>query len=66
MTELTYSVPGMSCGHCERAVGTELRNVVGVEFVDVDLDAKTVIVRGEQLDDATLRAAIQDAGYKAA
>ena len=65
MAEITYTVPGMSCGHCERAVSEELLEVDGVTSVDVDLDAKTVLVRGERLDDATLKAAIGAAGYEA-
>ena len=66
MTEITYTVPGMSCAHCEQAVGSELRDVAGVESVDVDLETKLVTVRGGDLDDAVLRAAIEEAGYEAA
>jgi copper chaperone CopZ len=66
MGELTYSVPGMSCAHCERAVSEELAAVAGVESVSVDLETKRVVVRGAGLDDAALRAAIEDAGYEAA
>ena len=66
MSELTYRVPGMSCAHCEHAVSSELREVPGVESVDVDLETKLVVVRGEPLDDAVLRAAIEEAGYEAA
>jgi copper chaperone len=64
--EITYTVPGMSCEHCTAAVGSELREVPGVESVAVDLDTKLVVVRGERLDDAALRTAIEDAGYEAA
>jgi copper chaperone len=66
MSEITYSVPGMSCGHCKQAVSSELREVAGVDSVDVDLDTKFVVVRGEGLEDAPLRAAIEEAGYEAA
>ena len=65
MNELTYSVPDMSCGHCEHAVSTELQTVDGVESVDVDLETKLVTVRGHGLDDQALRAAIDEAGYEA-
>jgi copper chaperone CopZ len=37
-----------------------------VESVDVDLDAKSVTIRGRDLSDAALRAAIGQAGYEAA
>lgn len=61
---ITYRVPGMSCEHCERAVSGELSAVAGVQAVDVDLDAKLVRVSGASLDDAALRAAIDEAGYE--
>ena len=63
---ITYTVPGMSCGHCERAVTEELEKVEGVEGVEVDLETKLVTVTGASLDDAVLRAAIDEAGYEAA
>ncbi len=66
MAEITYTVPGMSCGHCERAVSAELVAVGGVDSVEVDLDSKLVRVRGSELDDARLRTAIDEAGYEAA
>ena len=65
-TELTYSVPGVSCAHCESAITQEVKQVAGVSSVDVDLDAKTVVVRGEELDDGAVRAAIDEAGYEVA
>ena len=66
MAEITYTVPEMSCSHCEAAVSSELRVVPGVESVDVDLDSKLVTVRGSGLEDAALRAAIVEAGYQPA
>jgi copper chaperone CopZ len=55
----------MSCGHCRAAITAEVSAVPGVEAVEVDLDTKLVAVRGEDLDDATLVAAIDEAGYEA-
>ena len=67
MTETRiYIVPGMHCAHCERAVSGEVSAVSGVESVEVDLGAKRVTVVGMGLDDAALRAAIDEAGYEAA
>ena len=63
---LTYRVPGMHCSHCEDAVKEEVSIVEGVESVDVDLDSKLVTVRGRELSDESLRAAIEEAGYEAA
>ncbi len=63
--ELVYSVPGVSCGHCRAAITEEVAPLAGVASVDVDLDAKRVAVRGAELDDAAIRAAIEEAGYEA-
>jgi copper chaperone CopZ len=66
MSEIVYTVPDMSCEHCRHAVTSELLEVDGVEGVVVDLETKLVTVRGPRLDDAALRAAIDEAGYEAA
>lgn len=66
VSERTYTVPGMHCAHCERAVKEEVGAVAGVESVDVDLETKLVVVHGDGLDDRQLRAAIAEAGYEAA
>ena len=62
---ITYSVPGISCGHCRAAITTEVTAVAGVDSVDVDLDTKLVRISGENLDGAALVAAIDEAGYEA-
>ena len=62
----TYRVPGMHCDHCRAAVSGELSRVDGVESVEIDLDTKQVVVRGERLDEHKLRAAIDAAGYEIA
>ena len=64
--EITYTVSSMSCGHCTGAVEEEVGRVPGVESVNADLETKLVVVRGESLEDAALRAAINEAGYEAA
>ena len=58
-----YEVPGVHCAHCEAAIKREVEAVPGVEAVSVDLERKLVSVTGERLDDAKLRAAIDEAGY---
>ncbi len=62
---MTYTVPGMTCEHCTKAVSGELGSVPGVGSVEVDLDTKLVTVTGRGLDDRVLRAAIEEAGYEA-
>jgi copper chaperone len=62
-SELNYSVPGISCGHCVSAVTDEVEHVTGVESVVVDLESKRVTVKGRSIDDGAVRAAIEEAGY---
>jgi len=64
MAETTYTVPGISCGHCKSAIETEVRALDGIESVVVDIDTKQVAVVGSASDDA-VRAAIVEAGYEA-
>jgi copper chaperone CopZ len=58
-------VPDMSCEHCKRSVSEALSELPTVTSVQVDLETKRVVVEGEDLDDAALRAAIAAAGYEA-
>jgi copper chaperone CopZ len=48
------------------SIREEVSEVEGVDDVAVDLETKLVTVSGHGLDDAALRAAIEEAGYEAA
>jgi len=60
---VTYRVPGVSCEHCRSAIEGEVSQVAGVETVAVDLEAKTVTVTAEPIDEQAIVAAIDEAGY---
>jgi copper chaperone CopZ len=66
----SYSVTGLTCGHCVASVTEEIAEIDGVRDVDVDLVAggtSTVTVTSEQpLDAEALRAAVAEAGYQLA
>jgi copper chaperone CopZ len=64
MAELRYTVEGMSCQHCVNAITNEVTKVPGVVDVGVDLNGGTVTVTGDRVDDAAVRAAIDEAGYE--
>jgi copper chaperone len=65
MTTTTYHVNGMSCEHCVNAVSQELERLDGVRTVDVDLASGVITVSSETpLDDALVRAAVDEAGYE--
>jgi copper chaperone len=63
MGQTTYTVTGMTCEHCVAAVTRDVSAVTGVDSVQVDLAAGTVVVRGEQVSDEEVRAAVDEAGY---
>jgi copper chaperone len=64
MTEATYSVAGMTCDHCVRAVQSEVGKVPGVASTSVDLDSGRVTVYSDEpVDPAAVRAAVEEAGY---
>ena len=59
-----YRVAGMTCGHCVAAVTEEVEMVAGVTGVAVELAGGRLAVDGEGLDDAAIRAAVEEAGYE--
>ena len=65
MTTATYTVSGMTCGHCVKAVTTEVARIEGVNAVDVDLDSGRVTVTSDRpVEQAELKAAVDEAGYE--
>ena len=63
MSTRTYTVDGMTCGHCVAAVTEEVSKVGGLSDVNVDLATKTLTVTGDPIDDDAVRAAVDEAGY---
>ncbi|MCT9931830.1 heavy-metal-associated domain-containing protein [Planotetraspora sp. A-T 1434] len=67
MTTTTYTVTGMTCGHCVSSVKEEVGEVPGVTGVDVDLKTGLVTVTSDGPIDATdVGAAVRTAGYELA
>jgi copper chaperone len=65
MTDKTYNVPDMSCGHCKAAVEGELNRLSGVEYSNADFEKGVVEVRydEDQVTTEELKGAIEEAGY---
>lgn len=63
MTATTYTVQGMTCGHCVSTVKAAVGSVPGVTGVEVDLQAGTVTTAGTPTDSAVAQA-ISAAGYE--
>ena len=63
----TYTVTGMTCGHCVSSVTEEVQEISGVESVDVTLETGAVtITSAEPIDTAAVKAAVEEAGYQLA
>jgi copper chaperone len=61
----TYNVVGMTCNSCVNKVTSAVEGVQGVDDTDVDVSTGTLEVIGNA-DDAAVRAAVAQAGYKIA
>ncbi len=61
----TYTVRGMTCGHCVASVTEEVQAVPGVQSVDVELDSGRLTVTGD-IEESTVRTAVEEAGYQLA
>ena len=64
-TTATYTVVGMTCNGCVNKVTNAVSGVEGVVDVDVDVSDGRLEVIGEA-DDAAIRAAVAQVGYKIA
>lgn len=63
MADQTYTVTGMTCEHCVKAVTDEVSRVDGIETVAVDLESGQVSVTGAGYTDEQIAAAVDEAGY---
>lgn len=66
-TTSTYAVSGMTCGHCVRSVTKEVHELPGIEQLDVVLQTGALTITSvAPLEEAAVRAAVEDAGYQLA
>jgi copper chaperone len=65
MNTRTYSVKGMTCGHCVRSVTSEVSRIPGVTGVGVDLATGQVTVETTTpIEDTRIHEAVDEAGYE--
>lgn len=61
----TFTVSGMTCGHCVAAVTDEVSKLDNVRDVAVDLPSGAVtVVSDGPVDHAAFAAAVDEAGYE--
>ena len=66
-TASTYTVTGMTCGHCVSSVTEEIEAIPGVENVEVVLETGALtITSAAPVDDRAVKAAVEEAGYQLA
>ena len=64
MAESTFTVTGMTCGHCVASVTEEVTKIDGVTGVDVDLPTGAVkVTSATPVEEADVKAAVEEAGY---
>ena len=65
MTQTTVKIQGMTCGHCEGRVNTELGKIGGVTDVKASAgDSQAVITSDAALDAEAISQAVIAAGYR--
>lgn len=55
----------MTCGHCEMSVREEVSEIPGVTEVEVSHETGALTVTGDDVADAAVLAAVEEAGYSA-
>jgi copper chaperone len=64
MSTASFTVTGMTCGHCVASVKEEVSEVPGVRDVQVELASGLLTVSAEgAVDAAAVEAAVTEAGY---
>jgi copper chaperone CopZ len=67
METATYTVVGMTCDHCVRAVRQEVSAIPGVRLAEVDLASGRLDVQSEHpIERPLVVAAVDEAGYEVA
>ncbi|MGI8900668.1 MAG: heavy-metal-associated domain-containing protein [Nocardioides sp.] len=63
----SYTVIGMTCGHCVASVTEEVQEIPGVSDVEVVLETGALTITSDQpVDNAAVQAAVEEAGYQLA
>ncbi len=61
--EITMKIEGMQCGHCSSRVKGALEKVEGVASAEVSHETGIAVVKGENLNAAALKTAVENQGF---
>ncbi|HOO47712.1 MAG TPA: heavy-metal-associated domain-containing protein [Deltaproteobacteria bacterium] len=64
MKTRTLRIQGMSCSHCVRALRKELEKIRDLTVDSVEIGKAVVSFNGEEIDDAALEKAVEEAGFR--
>ena len=64
MTEKIFLVEGMTCKHCKARIENSIKGIPGVEEVEADNLKGQVSVTGSQINEETIKSAVENAGYR--
>jgi copper ion binding protein len=67
LTQQTFTVPNINCGHCEMTIREDVGALPGVAKVEPSLQTKMVVVEfaPERVTADDIRKALAEAGYPA-
>lgn len=67
MKTVTYSIPGINCGHCVHTIETELTDLEGVQEVKASADTKqATITFGDPATEEQIKNLLIEINYPAA
>ena len=64
MVRITATVEGMMCAHCEAHVNEAVKKAIKVKSVEASAKHKECVIIAKTFDEAIIRSAIEEAGYK--
>lgn len=64
MSQATFEISGMSCGHCVKAVDKALQQTDGVRVQNVAIGTATVEFDPSKVDTSAIARVIDDAGFQ--
>jgi len=67
MEKKTFSIPGISCGHCVNAIKSELTELAGVSKVEGNIESKSVNIEWDSpATEETIKNKLTEINYPAA
>lgn len=67
MTEVTYSIPNISCGHCVHTIQMEVSELAGVQSVQANADTRQATIQfGPPATETQIKSLLAEINYPVA